>query len=116
MERTLVARVAGGLIVLGLLGAVWAKDAMAETQPVRGDYFVSADTVIIGCTAGAAAGVLAGSLPVFAALIAQTGLSVSVALLVNLTGLGCVVGAASGGVAILTAMGLDHYKIPPAAK
>jgi hypothetical protein len=69
----------------------------------REDYFVSADTVIIGCTAGAAAGILVGSVPVVGALMSGIGVPESVTLLVNLTGMGCGVGAVSSAVAIFTA-------------
>jgi len=86
--------------------------AYAAPPTAKEDYFISADTVIIGCTAGAAAGLLAGSLPVFAALVAGTGLPDSIRILINLTGLGFGVGAASGGVAILTAWMLDRNKSP----
>jgi hypothetical protein len=79
---------------------------VAEDPPAtagREDYFVSADTVIIGCTAGAAAGILVGSVPVAGALMSGIGVPESVTLLVNLTGMGCGVGAVSSAVAIFTA-------------
>lgn len=103
-----------GTVLLPLLWSTTAQEASAAPPTVKEDYFVSPDTVIIGCTAGAAAGLLAGSLPVFAALTAGTGLPASIRMLINLTGLGCGVGAASGGVAILTAWMLDRSKAPTA--
>jgi hypothetical protein len=82
-----------------------ASTATAKTAAAAGreDYFVSSDTVIIGCTAGAAAGILVGSVPVVGALMSGIGVPESVTLLVNLTGMGCGVGAVSSAVAIFTA-------------
>lgn len=77
--------------------------------PVREDYFVSADTVVIGCTAGMAAGVLVGSVPVAGAMMSGIGGPESIALLVNLTGMGCGVGAVSSAVAIFTAWMLNAH-------
>jgi len=106
--------VAVGLVLLGLWVLFHGQPATAAPMAAREDYFVSGDTVLIGCTAGAAAGLLAGSLPVFAALAVGTGFPAAVAMMINLTGLGCGVGAASGGVAILTAWMLDRARTPPA--
>jgi len=80
--------------------------AVAKPQPskvVKEDYFISADTVIIGCTSGMAAGILVGSVPVAGAVMSGIGLPESVSLLINMAGMGCGVGAVSGAVAILTA-------------
>ena len=90
------------MIVMPGLTAPAPHGARAEPMAERGDYFISGDTVLIGGTAGAAAGILAGSLPVLAALISGVGLAPGITTLVHLTGPGCGVGAASGGVAILT--------------
>ncbi|CAK0746387.1 conserved membrane hypothetical protein [Gammaproteobacteria bacterium] len=92
--------------------AVPVTPTIQPTAPIVAseDYFISLDTVIIGCTAGAAAGILAGSLPLAGAMVTGVGVPASVNLLVNLTGLGCGVGAASGGVAILTAWLLSSSK------
>jgi len=79
------------------------SDEAQVEDAVRPDYFVSIDTVIIGCTAGAAAGLLVGSVPVAGAALTGVGLPESVILAASLAGMGCGVGAASGGVAVLTA-------------
>lgn len=76
----------------------------------RDDYFVSMDTVIIGCTSGAAAGIFAGSFPLVSAMLTGIGFYDSFGLLTNLAGLGCGVGAASGGVAILTAWIIAQFE------
>lgn len=84
-----------------------SKPSSVATKPksdhVREDYFVSSDTVIIGCTSGMAAGILVGSVPVAGAVMSGIGVPESITLLVNLAGMGCGVGAVSGAVAILTA-------------
>jgi hypothetical protein len=79
------------------------------TKAPREDYFISADTVVIGCTAGMAAGVLVGSVPVAGAMMSGIGVPESVSLLVNLTGMGCGVGAVSSAVAIFTAWMLNAH-------
>lgn len=78
-----------------------------KVEQERVDYFVSADTVIIGCTSGMAAGMLVGSVPVAGAVMSGIGIPESVSLLINLTGMGCGVGAVSSAVAIFTAWMLD---------
>ena len=114
-NKTMLLRVTTVLLVLfcSLMAGYW-QEATAAPLAAREDYFVSGDTVLIGCTAGAAAGLLAGSLPVFAALTVGAGLPAAVSMMINLTGLGCGVGAASGGVAILTAWMLDRSRTPAA--
>lgn len=75
----------------------------AKPEAGREDYFVSSDTVIIGCTSGMAAGILVGSVPVSGAVMSGIGLPESINLLLNLAGMGCGVGAVSSAVAIFTA-------------
>ncbi|CAK0764153.1 membrane hypothetical protein [Gammaproteobacteria bacterium] len=86
-----------------------SKNASSSASKKREDYFISTDTVIIGCTAGAAAGILAGSLPLANALRTGFGISESLALLNYLTWMGCGVGAASGVVAVITAILLPSH-------
>lgn len=91
-------------------GSALAADPMSKQA--RPDYFISPGTVIIGCTAGAAAGALAAGLPVVAAV--ATGLAVvptAWSFMASITVLGCVIGAASGGVAIGTAWLLARYNL-----
>lgn len=76
----------------------------------REDYFVSVDTIIIGCTAGAAAGVLVAGIPLAGAIVTGFGVQENFILLGNLTGMGCGVGAASSVVAILTAWLMNYVK------
>jgi len=86
-----------------------SNNASSSTSSKREDYFISTDTVIIGCTAGAAAGILAGSLPLANALRTGIGVSESLSLLNYLTWMGCGVGAASGVVAVITAIFLPSH-------
>lgn len=87
--------------------AISTKQSNNNVKPkydhIREDYFVSSDTVIIGCTSGMAAGILVGTVPVTGAVMSGIGVSESVNLLINLAGMGCGVGAVSSAVAILTA-------------
>jgi hypothetical protein len=120
MEKGMI-RVWGSLLLVttlvGLVSLAQAEPqqttastpAAPNTPPVREDYFVSTDTLIIGCTAGAAAGILVGSVPVAGAMMSGIGVPESVNLLINLTGMGCGVGVASSAVAILTAWMLQPH-------
>ena len=72
----------------------------------RGDAFISLDTVIIGCTAGAAAGALAIALPVMTVASSGIGLPASASAVLSTAGIGCAVGVVSGLAAIGTAWGL----------
>ncbi len=73
----------------------------------RNDGFISFDTVIIGCTAGAAAGALAIALPVLTVASSGIGLPASASAVISTAGIGCAVGVVSGLAAIGTAWGLN---------
>ena len=73
-----------------------------------GDGFISVDTVIIGCTAGAAAGALAIALPVLTVASSGIGLLASASAILSTAGIGCAVGVVSGLAAIGTAWGLNQ--------
>ena len=73
----------------------------------RGDGFISVDTVVIGCTAGAAAGALAIALPVLTVASSGIGLPASASAIISTAGIGCAVGVVSGLAAIGTAWGLN---------
>jgi len=73
----------------------------------RNDGFISLDTVIIGCTAGAAAGALAIALPVLTVASSGVGLPASASAILGTAGIGCAVGMVSGIAAIGTAWGLN---------
>lgn len=112
--------VTAAMVFPGLATATTEEVSQAEGSPApaaeagvvaaREDYFISPDTVIIGCTAGMAAGILVGSVPVTGALMSGIGVPESVNLLINLAGMGCGVGAVSSAVAIFTAWMLETPK------
>ena len=76
-------------------------------MPGPSDGFISVDTVIIGCTAGAAAGALAIALPVLTVASSGIGLPASASAILSTAGIGCAVGVVSGLAAIGTAWGLN---------
>ncbi len=109
MSRRLVAAIVVMSFLLWSFNPGMAMAADPANTPARPDYFISAGTIIIGCTAGAAAGGLAAGLPITAAI--ATGAAVvpaAWAFMTSITILGCVVGAASSGVAIGTAWLLER--------
>ena len=106
------------VLVVGWLGVTGAapvspggqnNDTTPASPAERGDYFISADTVIIGCTAGAAAGIFAAGIPLVNALRTGVGIPEGFSLLGYLTWMGCTVGAASGVVAVITAWLLPSH-------
>ena len=88
-----------------------AANVLVLQEPARGgaqsDNFISVDTVVIGCTAGAAAGALAIALPVLTVASSGIGLPASASAIVSTAGIGCAVGVVSGLAAIGTAWGLN---------
>ena len=88
-----------------------AANVLVLQEPARGmsqgDSFISVDTVVIGCTAGAAAGALAIALPVLTVASSGIGLPASASAIVSTAGIGCAVGVVSGLAAIGTAWGLN---------
>ena len=88
-----------------------AANVLVLQEPARGagrnDGFISIDTVVIGCTAGAAAGALAIALPVLTVASRGIGLPASASAIVSTAGIGCAVGVVSGLAAIGTAWGLN---------
>ena len=88
-----------------------AANVLVLQEPTRsaahGDGFISVDTVVIGCTAGAAAGALAIALPVLTVASSGIGLPASASAIISTAGIGCAVGVVSGLAAIGTAWGLN---------
>jgi hypothetical protein len=92
-------------VALLLLAAPGVRAAEAPR-----DGFISIDTVIIGCAAGAAAGALTVILPSFSVTPAASILTLLERLpptVGQVSGIGCVVGVVSGVAAIGTAFGLE---------
>ncbi|MEI6558146.1 MAG: hypothetical protein WCO00_07035 [Rhodospirillaceae bacterium] len=99
------------LPVAGTMSLTEAASVLVLQEPARGagrnDGFISFDTVIIGCTAGAAAGALAIALPVLTVASSGIGLPASASAIISTAGIGCAVGVVSGLAAIGTAWGLN---------
>ncbi len=93
-----------------------SSNILVLQQPPRpagpSDGFISFDTVIIGCTAGAAAGALAIALPVLTVASSGIGLPASASAILSTAGIGCAVGVVSGLAAIGTAWGLNLINRP----
>lgn len=71
--------------------------------------FISADTVVIGCTAGGGAAAFAAVLPLMTTAFGGVGVAITPAVVVAWTGIGCAVGVVSGAIAIGTAWGLETW-------
>lgn len=72
-----------------------------------GSSFISADTVVIGCTAGGGASAFAAVVPMMTT--AFGGAIVTPAIVAAWTGIGCAVGIVSGLIAIGTAWGFETW-------
>jgi len=79
----------------------------ATPAEAAGDGFISVDTVVVGCVAGAAAGALTILLPGAAAVAEGAAFAVAPAAVAGIAGIGCAVGVVSGLAAIGTALALD---------
>lgn len=88
-------------------GMMVAPRAPSASRTDAGDSFISLDTVIVGCTAGATAGAMAIALPVVTMASTGVGLPASATALVGTAGIGCGVGAASSLAAMGTAWALN---------
>jgi hypothetical protein len=93
-----------GITLASTAGMLMVPDTRAVT---KGEAFISADTIVVGCTAGAAAGALAITLPVLTVASTGVGLPASAVAVAGTAAVGCAVGAVSGLAAIGTAWGLN---------
>lgn len=94
----------GALLGLLLAGAVVSP---AHAQHGGESGFISADTVIIGCTAGGGASAFAAVLPLLTTAFGGAGVVVTPVVVGAWTGIGCAVGVVSGLIAIGTAWGME---------
>lgn len=103
---------AGGITQVSMAMTEGSGSIVVLQEPPRAiaqsDGFISFDTVIIGCTAGAAAGALAIALPVLTVASSGVGLPASASAILGTAGIGCAVGVVSGLAAIGTAWGLNQ--------
>lgn len=81
----------------------------------REDKFMSPETLVIACSAGAASGVVAHGLPALAAAATGIGAPLGAAALLGTGVFGCIVGAGAGATAIGTQWLLHRLKPVPAA-
>jgi len=72
----------------------------------RENKFVSTDTLIIACSAGAVSGAVAHALPALALLASGVAAPIGVATIAGTGVFGCIISAAAGAVAIGTQLGL----------
>ena len=68
----------------------------------REEKFMSSDTLIIACNAGAASGVVAHSLPALTALVSGLDARLGVSAILGTAAFGCVIGAGAAAIAITT--------------
>lgn len=92
-------------VVIGLVFAMAASPARAQNGAESS--FISADTVIIGCTAGGGASAFAAVLPLMTTAFGGAGVVVTPLVVGAWTGIGCAVGVVSGLIAIGTAWGME---------
>lgn len=104
LRRTLITAGVLGLLLSGL------ASTPARAQHGGDDGFISADTVIIGCTAGGGASAFAAVLPLLTTAFGGAGVAVTPVVVGAWTGIGCAVGVVSGIIAIGTAWGMETWK------
>ncbi len=88
--------------IIGMMAGPVSDGPSVLVLKKRQDKFMSLDTLVIACVAGAASSVVAHALPAIAAAASGVGLSMGVASLVNSSVFGCLVGAGGGAAAIGT--------------
>lgn len=96
-----------------LAGALAAFLASADVRPAHAQSegsFISADTVVIGCTAGGGASAFAAVLPLMTTAFGGVGTAITPAVVAAWTGIGCAVGIVSGLIAIGTAWGMETWR------
>jgi len=99
--------------IVGMMAGPVSDGPSVLVLKKRQDKFMSADTLIIACSAGAVSGVVAHGLPVLAAAATGIGAPLGAAALLGTSVFGCVVGAGAGAVAIGTQWLINAGK-PPA--
>ena len=92
-------------LILGLCG-FWSAPARASGGE---SSFISADTLIIGCTAGGGASAFAAVLPLMTTAFGGVGVAITPGVVAAWTGIGCAVGIVSGGIAVGTAWAMETW-------
>ncbi len=88
--------------IIGMMAGPVSDGPSVLLLKKREDKFMSGDTLIIACSAGAASGVVAHSLPALAALATGIGAPLGATALLGTGLFGCVIGAGAGATAIGT--------------
>jgi len=100
--------------IIGMMAGPVSDGPSVLLLKKREDKFMSPETLIIACSAGAASGVVAHGLPALAAAASGIGAPLGAAALLGTGVFGCVVGAGAGATAIGTQW-LLHLLKPAAA-
>ncbi len=101
--------------IIGMMAGPVSDGPSVLLLKKRQDRFMSPDTLVIACTAGAASGIVAHSLPALAAMATGLGAPLGAAALAGTGVFGCIVGAGAGATAIGTQWLLHHLKPETAA-
>lgn len=96
--------------IIGMMAGPVSDGPSVLVLKRRAEKFMSADTVIIACSAGAVSGVVAHSLPALAALATGLGAPLGALALAGTSVFGCLVGAGAGATAIGTQWLLDRLQ------
>ncbi|MEI6559150.1 MAG: hypothetical protein WCO00_12165 [Rhodospirillaceae bacterium] len=99
--------------IIGMMAGPVSDGPSVLLLKKREDKFMSPETVIIACSAGAVSGVVAHGLPALAAAASGIGAPLGAAALLGTGLFGCVVGAGAGATAIGTQWLL--HRLSPAA-
>jgi len=109
MLRTAGRNIAAIILTGLLMFSASVTPALAQGE-AAGDSFISADTVVIGCTAGGGASAFAAVLPLMTTAFGGVGTVITPAVVAAWTGIGCAVGVVSGLIAIGTAWGMETWR------
>jgi len=85
------------------------SEAVQETVLLirRGDNFISNDSLVIGCIAGASAGMMASTAPMIGLTVASTATPLNVAYITVASLMGCGMAVVGGIAGMATARGLE---------
>ena len=103
--------------IIGMMAGPVSDGPSVLLLKKREDKFMSPETLVIACTAGAASGMVAHGLPALAAAATGIGAPLGAAALLGTGAFGCVIGAGAGATAIGTQwlLRLTRPAAPPAA-
>ena len=88
--------------IIGMMAGPVSDGPSVLLLKKREDKFMSPDTLVIACSAGAASGIVAHSLPALAAAMTGVGAPFGAAALAGTGVFGCLIGAGAGATAIGT--------------